>query len=97
MKAKTRIIAAAKQMYDEYTDYSRKVLNIPVIPNFPKVEWRAGNNPDGTHGTWIVDGRSYPGSVDQVEAHFLERAAYWMEKTRRKSEPAPKDGEHAAC
>lgn len=95
MKAKTRIITACKQMYDEYTNYSRVVLNIPVIPNYPKVEWKAGNNPDGTHGTWIVDGRSYPGSVDEVEAHFRERTTYWFEKTRRHSEPAPKDADKA--
>ncbi len=94
MKAQTRIKAACKTMYDAYVDYSRKVLNIPVIPNIPKVEWRAGNPKDGNAG-WIVDGRLYPGTAEQVVSHFEERTVYWLEKTRRKSEPSVNNGHHA--
>ena len=69
-------------MYDAYTDYSRKVLNIPVIPNYPKVSWKAGNHSNGVGGVWVIDGREYPGTVDQVEAHFKERTDYWIEKVK---------------
>lgn len=89
--AKSRIKSACKWMYDAYTDYSRIVLNIPVIPKPPHVEWWPGKTDAGSSGTWVVDGRSYPGTADQVVAHFEERANYWIEKSHRKSEPAPKD------
>jgi hypothetical protein len=81
MKAKTRIVTAAKKMYDAYTDYSRVVLNVPVVPDYPQVTWCAGNRADGGKGTWVVDGREYPGVVGDVEVHFLARAKYWREKT----------------
>lgn len=84
MKAATRIKIACKSMYDAYTDYSRIVQNIPVIPNVPKVDWMAGNPKDGKAG-WVVDGRLYPVTADQLVAHFEERTAYWQEKIKRVS------------
>lgn len=82
MKAATRIKNAAKSMYDAYTDYSRVVQNVPVIPNIPKVQFMAGNPKDGKAG-WVVDGRLYPVTADQLVAHFEERARYWQERTQR--------------
>lgn len=92
MKAKTRVVTAAKELYETYANYSRRVLNIPVVPAYPSVTWKAGNTKEGARGTWIIDGREYPGTVDQVVAHFQERTVYWEDKLRRKSEPVIKAG-----
>lgn len=89
--AKMRIRAACKSMYEAYAEYSANVLHIPVTTKAPHVDWYPGRTEAGSPGTWVVDNRSYPGTADQVVAHFQERETYWMEKSRRKSEPAAKD------
>lgn len=95
MKARTRILNAVQEMYAAYAEYSLKVLNIPVVPKYPQITWKAGNTPEGAHGSWVIDGKSYPGDSLLIAAYFQERTVYWEEKTKRKSEPAPKDRHEA--
>lgn len=83
MKAQTQIEHAVKACYDAYADYARKVENIPVIPSFPKVSWVRGSLKNENTG-WIVDGRLYPGTADEVVNYWNKRTALWLARTRKK-------------
>lgn len=65
MKEKTRVEQAVKACYDAYSDYARKVDNMPMIPKFPEVRWQRGSLKNPNTGWWI-DGTLYPGSAEQV-------------------------------
>lgn len=82
MKAKTQIEQAVKACYDAYSDYARKVDNIPVIPSFPKVEWVKGSLKNDASG-WLVDGKLYNGTADQVVAHWNKQTERWHRRIRK--------------
>lgn len=83
MKAKTLIEQSVKACYDAYADYARKVDNIPVIPNFPRVSWERGSLKNPNTGWW-VDGKLYPGSAEQVIKHWTKLRAYWVGRMWKK-------------
>lgn len=80
MKAKTQIEQTVHAAYVAYADYARKVENIPVIPAFPKVSWERGSLKNPNTG-WIIDGRLYPGSAEQVMAYWDKIRAKWLRRT----------------
>lgn len=82
MKAKTQIEQAVKAAYDAYAEYARKVDNMPVIPAFPRVSWERGSLKNPNTG-WIIDGRLYPGTAEQVITHWDRVRVRWEKKTWR--------------
>jgi len=96
VKAQTKVASAVKACYEAYAEYSSKVVHIPVVPpKRPLIIWQAGDQRNGNAG-WLVDGRLHLGTAEDVVKHFNERTEYWIAKTRRKSDPSPKNGHDQA-
>jgi hypothetical protein len=85
MKAQTQIERAVKACYDAYAEYARKVDNIPVIPQFPKVTWVRGSLKNEASG-WLIDGKLYNGTAQEVVSHWNKQTERWTAKLRKKLE-----------
>lgn len=92
MKAQTAIERAVKACYDAYSDYARKVEGIPVIPTFPKVSWVRGSLQNPETG-WLVDGKLFNGTAEQVVAHWDKQTEKWIRRTRKAVTGLPEPGE----
>lgn len=91
MKAKTQIEQAVLAAYGAYADYCRKVDNVPVTVKFPRVSWERGSLKSENTG-WVVDGRFFPGSAEQVISWWDKQKAKW-ERRLYKALPAVYQGE----